>query len=90
MLSKWFLDNSMKLNPDKCNILILGEKNTDVSVQIGATTITEPVEEKLLGVTLDRNLDFKNQVNAFCKKAGRSCMHLHVIQTVWMLRNLGL
>ena len=47
-LSEWFLDNSMKLNPDKCHLLIFGEKNTDVSVQIGATAITESVEEKPL------------------------------------------
>ena len=42
--------------------LISGEKNTDVSVQIGATTITESVEIKLLGVTLDKNVDFRNHV----------------------------
>ena len=44
--------------------LISGEKNNDVSVQIGATTITESVEIKLLGVTLDKNVDFGNHVNA--------------------------
>ena len=52
-LSKWFLDNSMKLNPDKCHLLIFGEKITDVSLQIGATKITESVAKELLGVTLD-------------------------------------
>ena len=40
-------------------------------MQIGATTITESVEEKLLGVTLDKKLDFKNHVNTLCKKAGQ-------------------
>ena len=40
-------------------------ENNDVSVQIGATTITESVEE-----TLDKNLDFKNNVNTLCRKAG--------------------
>ena len=70
-LSKWFLDNSMKLNPDKCHLLVFGEKNNDVSVQIGVTTVTESVEEKLLGVTLDKNLDFKNHVSTLCRKAGQ-------------------
>ena len=46
----------MKLNSDKSHLLNFGERNNDVSVQIGATTITEFVEEKLLGVTLDKNL----------------------------------
>ena len=48
----------MKLNADKCNLLIFGEKSTGVSVQIGATSITKSTEEKLLGVTLDKNLGF--------------------------------
>ena len=59
--------NSMKVNPDKCHLLIFGGKNTDVSVHIGETMVTESVEDKLLGVTLDKNLDFKSHVNAICK-----------------------
>ena len=66
-LSKWFLDNDMKLNPDKCQLLIFG-KSTDISVQTGATLMTESVEEKLLGVTLDKQLDFMSHVNSLCKK----------------------
>ena len=31
--SKWFFNNSMKLNPDKCHVLILGGENTDVLVR---------------------------------------------------------
>ena len=27
-LSRWFLDNSMKLNPDRCHLSSFGEKNT--------------------------------------------------------------
>ena len=56
----------MKLNPDKRYLLIFGEKSTDVSVWIGATLKAESVEEKLLSVTLDKHLDFKN---SHCKKA---------------------
>ena len=59
----------MKLNPDKCHLLIFGEENTDVSVQVGATLITEFVEEKLFGITLEKHLDFKSHVNSLCKKA---------------------
>ena len=42
-----------------------------MSVHIGETRVTESVEEKLLCVTLDKNLDFKSHVNAICKKAGQ-------------------
>ena len=68
----------MKLNPEKCHILIFGRK-TDVSVQIGATTITEPVAEKLLGVTRDKNLNFMTHVNTLCKKAGQK---LHTLARI--------
>ena len=36
----------MKLNPDKCYLLIFGGKDMDVSVRIGETMVTESVEEK--------------------------------------------
>ena len=68
-LSKRFLDNNMQLNPDKCHLLIFRGKNTDVSVQIGAALITESVEEKLLGVTLEKYIDLKSHVDSLCKKA---------------------
>ena len=47
--------------------LIFGEKNTNISVQIGATLIGESIEEKLLGIALDKHLDFKSHVNSLCK-----------------------
>ena len=81
-LSTWFLDNDMNLHPDKCLLLIFGEKNTEVSVQIGAALITASVEEEHLGITLDKRLDFKSHVNSLCKKFTRNCIHLHVFQTM--------
>ena len=50
---------------------MFGGKSTDVSGHIGETTATESVEENLLGVTLDKNLDFKKHVNVLCKKVGQ-------------------
>ena len=71
-ISKWFFDDSMKLNPDKCHLLIFGRNNTDLTVHVGETVVTESLEEKLLGVTLDKNLDFKSHANATCKKQSQS------------------
>ena len=78
-LSVWFQDNNMKLNADKCHLLIFGEKSTDVSVEIGLTSITESTEEKFLGLTLDKKFYFKNHINIFYKKAGQK---LHAIQGI--------
>ena len=68
----------MKLNPDKCHLLIFGKKNIDVSVQIHATSMTESAEEKLLVVTLDKQLDFES-VNSLCKKVWQK---LHALSRV--------
>ena len=78
-ISKWFFDNKMKLNPDKCHLLIFGAKNADVSVKIGETIITESVEEKLLGITLDKNLNFKSHINQLCSQAGQK---LHALARI--------
>ena len=51
-----------------------------MSAHIGETMVRESVKEKLLGIALDRNLDFKSHVNVICKKLGRSFMRLHVFQ----------
>ena len=59
-LSKWLHDNDMKLNTEKCHRLIFREKSKNVSVQIGTAAIAESTKVKLLGVTLNKDIDFKN------------------------------
>ena len=53
--------------------------DTDTSVHIGETMVAESVEEKLLGVSLDKNLDFKSHVNAISKYAGQK---LHALARI--------
>ena len=66
---KWFSDNYMKLNEDKCHLLTLGNMSDDsVSVKIGSSTIANSTEEKLLGVTLDSKLTFEQHVSNLYKK----------------------
>ena len=49
--SKWFYDNYMKLNEDKCHLVTLGTNHADaISIKIGSSTIHESNQEKLLGV----------------------------------------
>ena len=66
---KWFSDNYMKLNEDKCHLLTFGNMSSDsVSVKIGSSTIANSTEEKLLGVTLDSKLTFEQHVSNLCQK----------------------
>ncbi len=72
VLSKWFCDNCMKLNDDKCHLIMFGNKTDDVSLNDGSDVeITESEKEKLLGVTFDKKLNFRTHINEVCKKAAQ-------------------
>ena len=45
----WFDNNCMKLNAEKCHMLIFGKSREKLSLKIGEEVITESKEEKLLG-----------------------------------------
>ena len=67
-IAEWFPRNCMKLNEDKCHLMVFGDKSNDVSLNIGKITIEKSTEEKVLGVILDKKLCFKQQVKSICKK----------------------
>ena len=46
----------MKLNQDKCHLLVSGYKHENVWAQIGDEKIWERNKQKLLGLQIDRNL----------------------------------
>ena len=61
----------MKLNEDKCHLLVAGHRHETLWANIGETRIWESKNEQLLGLTIDRNLNFDDHVFSLCKKAGR-------------------
>ena len=67
----WFEANYLILNPDKCHFLISGPKTVveQMSIEVGDQVIWESLEEKLLGVTIDKKLKFDSYLNNICKKA---------------------
>ena len=52
-LFKWFSDNQMKANPDKCNSLISSTSKSEI--EMGNITIKSSICEKLLGIKLVTN-----------------------------------
>ena len=65
---EWFENNFMKLNQDKCHLLVSRHKHETVWAKIGETKIWESNKQKLLGVVTDRNLNFDKYVFDLCKK----------------------
>ena len=61
---EWFKQNHMKLNPDKSHLLVSGHKHECILANTGGTPVIELYQEKLLGISVDRDLTFENHVNA--------------------------
>ena len=64
-------DNYVKQNQDKCHLLVSGYKHENIWARIGEVKIWESSKQKLLGVVIDRDLNFNEYVSSLCKKAGR-------------------
>ena len=75
-LFRWFKENQMQANPDKCHLLVTTNELT--SVNIKGFQITNSNKEKLLGIKFDSTLSFENHVSSFCKNASQK---LHALLT---------
>ena len=73
----WFECNYMKLNEDKCHLLIPGKNIEHMWAKVGDSLIWESAKENLLGVTLDKNLNFKEHISNICLKVGRKISALN-------------
>ena len=62
----------MKLNEDKCHFLISGNIHEYLFAKVGGRRIWESPEDKLLGVTIDKNLNFNPYLTKLCKKVSQN------------------
>ena len=86
-LATWFPEYHVKLNEDKCQLIIFGTSEDKVIMHVGEAQIEESDEEKLLGITFDKKISFKKHIQTLCKKLVKSFMHLHVFQSTWNPRS---
>ena len=67
ILNLWFIDNSLVLNGDKCQFMIMESsrslRNTTQMVSIAGKTIEECKKSKLLGITFDNQLTMNDHVH---------------------------
>ena len=67
LLLKWFRDNGMKPNEDKCKLFI-SKTNDKIALLAGSQIVNSSHSEKLFGITIDNNLTFKEHVSNLFKK----------------------
>ena len=65
----------MKLNQEKCHLLVSGYKHETIWARIGQTKIWGSRKQKLIGAEIDSNLNFDLYVSSLCKKVGKSCLY---------------
>ena len=73
LIMRWFVDNSMKMNAEKCHAIVLSKDpiEDNFTVSIDNTSIITEEEVSLLGVTLDNNLNFNSLISKICKEASK-------------------
>ena len=65
-----FKNNNIKSNQDKCHLLVPGYKNENVGTNIGNEKLWDSNKRKLLGLNIDKNLNFNEHVSSLSRKAG--------------------
>ena len=72
IVENWFFENYMILNPGKCYFMCIG-KNVSHSelLNLNGLNLKNCKEVEVLGITIDRNLNFKGHIKNICRKAGQ-------------------
>ena len=83
-LFRWFENNLLKNNADKCHFLV--STSQEVSLNVNNFKIKNSDCEKLLGVKFDSKLRFDQHVTDLCRTAGRK---IHALARVTPFMNLS-
>ena len=74
IIQTWFQNNGMLLNETKCQFLIIessrSKRAESASLKVLNETIYEKNDGKILGITIDNNINMKKHIKNICKKAG--------------------
>ena len=71
---KWFHENSLKANQEKCHFLSSLDINT--KFLLPACILENSVSQKIIGVTIDRKMNFTKHVTNLCDKASKKIQTL--------------
>ena len=71
---KWFYDNEMKSNDDKCHLIVANQEN--VSITLGQETIEASDSVVLLGINIDKKLNFNGHILTMLKKGNQKFQNI--------------
>ena len=81
-LSKWFLDNQRKENGNKCHFIT--NKQSCMNLKIGNMNIENSTCKKLLGVKVDKKLNFNEHLDGITKMANYKVSAVSTISLSWI------
>ena len=71
-VDNWLKTNKLSLNVSKTSYMIISNQKNALDIKIRETILTKVSTVKFLGVTLDENLTFKDQVNKVTSNISKS------------------
>ena len=89
LAAEWFQNNHMKLNQEKCHLLVSGQKHENIWARIGQTKSWENEKQKSLGLEICSSLNFDLHVSSLCKKAGKMLSVLARLSNFMSLNQTG-
>ena len=71
LITDWFKFNSMKMNPEKRHVMIIGNDDVPEHFTLDIDNIGKVAEDKLClsGIIIDRKLNFSSHIEKLCKEA---------------------
>ena len=84
ILSKWYIDNYLKTNPDKYHVLL--SETTETQFIVENAPIASSCCEKLLGIKINYKLSFEPNVESLCKKASQKLNALAQMTSLWKFK----
>ena len=70
-IDDWLRDNKLALNVDKTHCMPFKRQNTNQAISLGAQMIQVSKTVRYLGITVDRNLNFKEHIKYLLRKRGK-------------------
>ena len=72
IINNWFYENFMVSNPEKSHFMCVGQKIDDAeTLNFNNFVMKNSKEVEILGITLDRNMNFHTHIKNICRKVGQ-------------------